>query len=239
MRPSKTPSQCSHTHQCPHIPKAAAPHDVDQDAHTKMPMSWNKAARVHLVVVVALTIVHCAGGTGHTKEARAETPPAKAGATAPAIAARQDTTLPTHVIEMRDLILAAVRSGRIEDLQTAIDQNELPPEVGAPQGVAPVDHLRKVSADGEGRELLAVLANLLQSDPILMPIGRDVENNRVYVWPSVSEANFEKLTPAQEVALYRLMPVASAKAMIATKKWTWWRLAIGADGTWLTFIKRD
>ena len=204
-----------------------------------MPMSWNKAARVHLVVVVTMAIVHCAGGTGRTNWAAAETPPAKAGATAPAIAAHQDAPLPTHVIEMRDLILAAVRSGRIEDLQTAIDHNELPPEVGAAQGVAPVDHLRKVSADGGGREILAVLANLLQSDPILMPIGRDVENNRVYVWPSVSEANLEKLSPAQEVALYRLMPVDSAKAMIAAKKWTWWRLAIGADGTWLTFIMRE
>ena len=31
------------------------------------------------------------------------------------------------------------------------------------------------------------------------------------------------------------MPVADARAIIKSKKWTWWRIAIGADGTWHTF----
>jgi hypothetical protein len=28
------------------------------------------------------------------------------------------------------------------------------------------------------------------------------------------------------------MPPAAVKMMREGKKWTWWRLAIGADGTW-------
>jgi hypothetical protein len=42
-----------------------------------------------------------------------------------------------------------------------------------------------------------------------------------------------KLTPAQEVDLNRLTSPADAKAMREKKKWTWWRLSIGADGTFL------
>ena len=39
--------------------------------------------------------------------------------------------------------------------------------------------------------------------------------------------------------LYRLMPPATAKTMRDKKKWTWWRLSIGADGTWISFRKSE
>jgi hypothetical protein len=201
-----------------------------------------------LVVVAGLAVVHYLSPVLETSAQQSGTKPASpASAPSPSAQTSEKTpkgqvytgTLPPNVIDMREMILAAVHSGRIEDLQAAIDQNELPPEGGAPQGTGLIEHLRKTSADGAGREMLAILDNLLKSEPTLLPIGRDAENNGVYVWPAVAEADLEKLTPAQEVSLYRLMPVAQAKAMIAAKKWSWWRLAIGADGTWLTFLKHE
>lgn len=192
-------------------------------------------ASMALLVVAGLAVVHCLSPGRQVSAQQAGTPPAGQAPKGQVYTG----ILPPNVIDMREMILAAVHSGRIEDLQAAIDQNELPPEAGAPQGTGLIEHLRKTSADGAGREILAILDNLLKSEPALLPIGRDTENNAVYVWPAVAEADLDKLTPAQEVSLYRLMPVAQAKAMIAAKKWTWWRLAIGADGTWLTFLKHE
>ena len=80
--------------------------------------------------------------------------------------------LPPHVAEMRDMILAAVRSGRIEDLEPAIAQNELPPEFGSNAPGDAISQLKGLSTDGSGQDVLAVLGNVLDSDPARLPIGR-------------------------------------------------------------------
>ena len=43
----------------------------------------------------------------------------------------------------------------------------------------------------------------------------------------------------EEVDLLRLVTPEEAKAMRAARKWTWWRLSIGADGTWHSFKKAE
>lgn len=145
--------------------------------------------------------------------------------------------LPIPVQEMRDAILIATRSGDIEDLRTAIEWNELPPEFGFDGGIEPIEQFRKMSKDGSGREILAILANLLAEAPTQLPIGPDHENNGVFVWPYLSEVPPKQLTPAQQVDLLRLMPMDEAKAVMSQEKWTWYRLAIAADGTWHIFSK--
>lgn len=145
--------------------------------------------------------------------------------------------LPIPVQEMRDAILIATTSGDIEDLRTAIEWNELPPEFGFDGGLDPIEQFRKLSKDGSGREFLAILANLLSQAPAQLPIGPDHENNGVLVWPYISELDPQKLSPAQQVELYRLMPVAEAQEVMKHPKWTWYRLAIAADGTWHIFSK--
>ncbi len=145
--------------------------------------------------------------------------------------------LTANAAEMRDAILAAVKTGDISELKHAIAWNELPPEFGETAGEDPIAFLKAQSVDGEGREILAIIANLLSLEPASLPIGADYENNTVFVWPYLAELPLHKLTPAQDVDLLRLMPAAEAKALRQSKKWTWWRLAIGADGTWLSFMK--
>jgi hypothetical protein len=137
---------------------------------------------------------------------------------------------------MREAILAAVRAGRIEELRHAWEMNELKPDLGVePLPKDPVAHWKSISADGEGREVLAALAEILEAGHVELPLGRDIENNRIYVWPYFAEVALDKLTPAQEVELLRLVPPAAAKEMRASKRYTSWRLAIGADGTWHYF----
>jgi hypothetical protein len=140
---------------------------------------------------------------------------------------------------MRDAILAAAHTGDIEELKTAIEWNELKPDFGSAAGSDPIAYWKRISADGQGREILAVLANLFSLAPAELPFGKDAENNAIYVWPYLAERPLDKLTAAEEVDLYRLMPPAAANAMREKKKWTWWRLSIGADGTWHTFTRPD
>ena len=84
---------------------------------------------------------------------------------------------------------------------------------------------------------LDVLAAILEMQPAAVPFGRDIENNAIFVWPYLAERDVTKLTAKEESDLAKLMPAEDASAMKAAKRWTWWRLAIGADGTWHSFRK--
>ena len=149
------------------------------------------------------------------------------------------TKLPAPVAEMREAILAAVRSGNIEELRHAFELNELKPELGPEPVGDPVAYWKKISGDGEGRELLAALAELLDAGYVTLPLGRDLENNRIYVWPYFAEVPLDKLSPAQEVELLRLVAPAAAKEMKVNRKYAYWRIAIGADGTWHSLRKEQ
>jgi hypothetical protein len=169
--------------------------------------------------------------------------------------------LPGAVEDMREAILSAVRSGNIEDLRYAYELNELKPDLGPDLGPDlraglgrdlgsdrgsnpgfepkpigdPVAYWRRISGDGAGREILAILATLLEGGYVTLALGRDLENDRVYVWPYFAEVPLAGLSPAQEIDLLRLVPPARAAEMKAAGKYTYWRLAIGADGTWHSF----
>jgi hypothetical protein len=136
-------------------------------------------------------------------------------------------------------IVEAARGGRIEDLRTAVDWNEMRPDLAADRVVAdPVAYWKSISADGEGREILAVLLNLLEATtPAVLPTGKDIENNRVFVWPGFADRPLAQLTPAELVELHRLVPPGEAMAMRAAGRYTGWRLSIGADGTWHSLRK--
>jgi hypothetical protein len=202
----------------------------------------SRFSRTVVLVLAGLLLVHL--GSSRALERRGAPNPlqperhAEARA-APTRAPTQTKALPGPVEEMREAILAATRSGRIEDLQVPIDWNELKPDFAATAVDDPIAYWKKASADGKGREILAVLANILQMHPAELPLGKDLENNIVYVWPYLAEAKLDALTPAEEVDLLRLVSPDKAKAMRAAKKWTWWSLSIGADGTWHAFKKAE
>jgi hypothetical protein len=147
--------------------------------------------------------------------------------------------LPSPVRELRDAMIEAIQSGRIEDLRYAYDLNDIKPDLAIPRGSDPVAHWKRISGDGEGREILAALSLLLDSGYVVLPLGADPENNRLYIWPYFAEVPLGALAPSQEVELLRLVPPAKAKEMKASRKYTHWRISIGADGSWHSFRKND
>lgn len=187
-----------------------------------------------IVLIAGFALVHASADEAVAQGAKGRKPPpatAQSSSAAP--------KLPAQVTEMLDGILAAVRSGRIEDLATPFAWNELPPAIAAEKVDDPIAWWKRQSADGEGREFLSILAAIIDSGHAVAPVGRDVENAGLYVWPRFAEMALDTLTPQDEVQLYRLVPPAMLKDMRAKKRWTWYRLVIGADGTWHSFQKEQ
>jgi hypothetical protein len=133
----------------------------------------------------------------------------------------------------------AALSGDIEELRHVYEQNDLRPDLGALSKSDPVADWKRTSGDGKGLEVLAAVSLILEAGYVVLPLGRDLENNRLYIWPYFAEVPLDKLTPAQEVELLRLVPPAAAKAMRDRAKYTHWRVTIGADGSWHSFRKDD
>ena len=143
--------------------------------------------------------------------------------------------MPPAVAEMRAAILAAVETGDIAELRGAMELNELRPEFGAPAGVDSIGYLKSLSTDGTGKDVLADLGRLFEGTWAAIPGGRDVENNRIYVWPHFAEVPIAGLSEAELAALELLVGADLAKSIKDAGRWTWWRISIGADGVWHMF----
>jgi len=138
---------------------------------------------------------------------------------------------------MRAAILEAVHSGRLEDLRQAIELNEIAPVIGDAHESDPIAALRKASRDGEGRDVLAALGHILDDDWIALPLGRDIENNLVYVWPRYAETGLARATGDDAAELMPIVPAADLAATLEKGAYDGWRVGIAADGTW-HFLRR-
>ncbi len=200
------------------------------------------AVAICLTALLLLAVAEVVHVTLSDTSARAQSSKPKSagkGAMAPMPSPRtiDADRLPQPVADMRDAILTAARSGQIGELKVALDLNEMKPELAETVVADPIAFWKRISSDGEGREILAVVWTLLESSIAILPLGKDVENNAIYVWPSLSEKPLDALTPREEIDLLRLVPAAEAAAMKAKRRYTGWRLAIGADGTWHSLKK--
>ena len=148
------------------------------------------------------------------------------------ILGRGASGLPPAVRDMRAAILAAAETGDIAELLAVMELGELRPEVGAPIGADPIAHLRSLSADGTGKEVLAVIVRLLEGGWAAIPGGRDIENNRIYVWPHLAEIGLDALSQEDQAALAALVGAEEARAIAGQRRYRGWRLSIGADGVW-------
>ncbi len=144
--------------------------------------------------------------------------------------------LPEPVKKMREMILNAARSGNIETLRPVLNSNELKPTVSFGGAEDPIKYWKETSSDGQGREIMAILTEILEMDFVRMDAGT---SNEMYIWPYLAELPLDKLTPAQQVDLYRLVTPEQAKTMKEFGGYIHYRLGIGRDGTWHYFVAGD
>ena len=145
---------------------------------------------------------------------------------------RDIAKLPPAVQRMRQAILQAAASGDIARLRVPIDMNELPPVFGKGNVADPIAYFKAASADGNGREILALLYSLLTTGYAIANPGTKDE---MIVWPYHALMAPNALTPSQEVELYRFLPPARFKEMLARGKYSFYSIGIARDGVWHYF----
>ena len=141
--------------------------------------------------------------------------------------------LPDPVKRMLQQIAAAAESGEIETMRPVFESNELKPMVTTDYVDDPIAFWKKTSADGTGRDVLAAMLNVAASGYVRVGQGQD----EMFVWPYFAETDLAKLTPAQEVELYRIVPPAQALAMKKAGKYSYYRLGISPTGVWQYFLQ--
>lgn len=187
-------------------------------------MLWAAAGLVHVAAVP-----EHAGAQTQRPRGNSLNPP---GEIASVFTGRGVEGLPPAVADMRAAILAAVETDDIAEIKGAMDLNELPPDVGAQPGGDPIQHLRSLSSDGSGKDVLAAIGKLLEGTWAAIPGGRDIENNRIYVWPRFAELPPLGPDDTDKAALVELVGEEAARGMIENRSYEGWRLSIGADGVW-------
>ncbi|MFT3731586.1 MAG: hypothetical protein QM780_09245 [Hyphomicrobium sp.] len=199
--------------------RRAFPRAVSKRHQSSVPSSFRKKIGFTLVVVAALTLVHVSQALAEDQSAT--------------------TKLPPHVADLRDVILTAARSGNIDELKSAFEVSGNVPDLGISPRSDPIRVLKDRSADPQGRDTLAAIVSILELPPAALPLGNDIENNLIYVWPGLSTRPIEGLTPPEQVDLYRLVSPELVAEMRKKRRWLWWRLVIAADGSWTLFRKGD
>ncbi len=144
--------------------------------------------------------------------------------------------LPSQVARTQQAILVAAMSGNIDAMRIPIEMNEIPPIIAQHKISNPITHWKKVSADGKGREILAILIQLFRTGFLQKAPGTDDE---LYIWPYFVETPIDKLTPSQEVELLTLVTPKRLEEMKASGKYDYYQLSIAHDGTWHEFVSND
>lgn len=141
--------------------------------------------------------------------------------------------LPDPITETLQSIVVAAQSGNIDDMLPVLEENELPPMLSDKAVGDPIAFWKKQSADGKGQDILAAMLNVFSSGFLRKGDGKQA----MYIWPYFAEMDLTKLTPAQDVDLYRIVPPPQGIEMKRSGKYTYYRAGIGADGVWHYFLK--
>jgi len=144
--------------------------------------------------------------------------------------------LPEAVRLKHEQLIEATKTGDIESLRAIIEAQGTPPNVSFGLPDDPVAYLKEQSADPEGRQILALLRNLLEMPYAVLGASSDTPN---YVWPYLALADIENLTPEQTVDAFRLITPEQLEDMHQFGGWFWWRVYIGKDGEWQAFVAGD
>lgn len=145
--------------------------------------------------------------------------------------------LPEPVKKLRIALVEAAASGDIEKLRPLLGKGEDETQVSV--GDAPDDPiaaLKSLSGDPDGREVLAILLDIISTGAAHTDKGTPQE---AYVWPYFAEKNLDTLSPPEIVELYRIVTAGDVTDMKEFGGYNFYRLGISADGKWKFFVAGD
>jgi hypothetical protein len=145
--------------------------------------------------------------------------------------------LPAPVKETRRKIIEATRTGDLEALRPVIEENEEPPALsGGGDGGDPIATLKLLSGDDKGREILAILQEVIEAGYVHVDIGTPQE---AFVWPYFTHVPLNKLTGPQMVELFRLIAAGDFADMQEKGVYSFYRVGIDPQGEWRFFEDGD
>ncbi len=144
--------------------------------------------------------------------------------------------LPDAVLRTRTEILNAAKTGIIENLRPVLESNEMPPTLSFSGIDDPIEYLKTVSGDAEGREMLAILTEILEAGWVHVEKGTAQE---MYIWPYFAQYPLHKLSPRQFVELFKIVTAGDYEDMQTYGAYIFYRVGIGPDGTWHYFVAGD
>jgi len=146
------------------------------------------------------------------------------------------TQLPEAVAAKRAELIAIAESGDITKLKDILEGDQTTVSFGEPEDK--IAYLKEASTDGEGLEMLALLADILEA-PFAAADGGD--GKAVYVWPYLAELEGigEVATPADRVEGIRIAGAEHFKEIQEFGVWIYWRAFIGEGGDLQAFVAGD
>ncbi len=144
--------------------------------------------------------------------------------------------LPPPVRRLREQIIEAAATGDPERLRPIFDANGEHPALSFRELDDPIEALKALSGDPEGREILAILIEVLEAGYVHVDAGTPDE---MYIWPYFARYPVDALTPPQLVELFKLVFSGDYEDMKDYGAYISYRVGLAPDGTWRFFLVGD
>lgn len=150
---------------------------------------------------------------------------------------RDLTLLPGTVAKTRDQLMAAARSGDIENFRAILQSQPQTPRLSFGVVDNPIQFLRDSSNDGEGLELMAIMLELLEAPYAVEDLGEG--EPKLFVWPAYATHNLQELSPQELVEVYKIVSHLDVEEMRLYGGWYFFRVGIDENGVWRFFVAGD
>lgn len=147
-----------------------------------------------------------------------------------------DEVLPQAVLDTRNNLLLAARSGDLAKLKPILDASKVKPIVSFGGDDDPIEYWRNSSIDGTGRDILAEMIKVFSSGFVHVNPGT---KDALYIWPYHFVYPLDKLSAEQEVELYLLVPAEYRQDMEDAGGYIGFRAGIDPEGSLIFFVAGD
>ena len=144
--------------------------------------------------------------------------------------------LPPPVAATRNALIEAARTGDVEALRPIYRGASEPPMLSFGEIEDPITFLKLASGDRNGREILAIMIEVLEAGFVHRNAGTPDE---IFIWPYFYGVPLDTLTPAQEVELFEIVTAHDLEDMRLFGAYNFYRLGITPDGSWAFFVAGD
>lgn len=144
--------------------------------------------------------------------------------------------LPAPVALTRERILAAARSGDLNQLVAVMQTGATMPIFSLNDDKDPIPYWKANYPDSDGVEVLSIVIEILEAGYVHVDNGTAQD---MYVWPYFARLPLKALTPPQKVELFKIITGSDYKDMLDFGAYNFYRLGIAPDGSWQFFVAGD